>query len=160
MHLNLKWEGNLMFSNMILKCILWLTNFHFENSMTPVNKTITCNWYLKPITPIPKTELQRFMCVFPNFCCFFNVCFDCFFKFKMYYSNITGLKIHKPCLGINATSLISNILLSDCRPKKNWADHKYKKNIAMTVCLVILYPAWRQPTSLYSFCLLYSVFAT
>ena len=35
--------------------------------------------------------------------------------------------------------------------EKNRAHHKYKKNIAMTNCLVILYPAWRQSVIAISF---------
>ena len=40
------------------------------------------------------------------------------------------------------TSKAQDILSPDCR-RKNRAHHNYKKNIAVTDCLVILNPAWR-----------------
>ena len=39
------------------------------------------------------------------------------------------------------TDKAEDILSPDCRRKKNRAHNEYKKNIEMTECLVILYPA-------------------
>ena len=72
---------------------------------------------------------------------------------KFLWSSFAGSGAFSSSRNLTSVILITNTVMRsqaqdipspDCRQKKNRAHHKYKKNIAMTNCLVILYPSWRQ----------------
>ena len=74
---------------------------------------------------------------------------NCFKMFQQFWKMLNYARCIKPQGQISEGFLV----LQDLGPRypnpglqaeKDRAHHKYKENIAMTDCLVILYPAWRQ----------------
>ena len=63
----------------------------------------------------------------------------------MYYSPfcyfIEFVKRFDEMFQSSKTSLARDILSLNCRQRKNRANHKYKKNLAVEDCLSIQYPA-------------------
>ena len=74
---------------------------------------------------------------------FMSVCyFVCLFIFLVPSIYLRGAMFCKVCVCVCVKLICTH--KPELQAEKNRAHHNYKNNIAMTGCLVILYPAWRQ----------------